>query len=256
MALVFQYGSNMSVARLNNADRLAGDAKPIGVAKTAEPFELAFSVWSKRNVCAAADIVPSMTGRSVYGVVYDIPDFLLSRDTATKHNRQSLDAIEGEGTNYVRTTIDLLGIDGSRLSAITYVVKDRKTGLKTSLAYVQHILVGLKEHNIPDEYCKYVRSRIIENNSELEQELLAVRNATDETESWNMKSDDETPTAFLARLGTALKTREGVDADLAEVVSEHLLTVSPTKDCVEQALAAITRLASERTSPPKESADG
>ncbi len=83
-----------------------------------------------------------------------------------------MDKIEGEGTNYIRTTIDLVGIDGSKLSAITYVVKDRKTALKTSLTYVQYILAGLKEHNIPDEYCKYVQSRIIENNSDLEQEIL------------------------------------------------------------------------------------
>lgn len=172
MALVFQYGSNMSVARLNDVSRLAGDAKPIGVAQTVEPFELMFTVWSKSNACAASDLVPSKMGRSVYGVVYDIPDFLLSRDTAGKH-RKSLDAIEGAGTNYVRTTIDLVKTDGSKLCAITYVVKDRKAGLKTSLAYVKHILVGLTEHCIPDEYCHYVRSRIIENNAELEQELFA-----------------------------------------------------------------------------------
>ncbi len=79
MTLVFQYGSNMSVARLNSNDRLDGDAKTIGVARTAESFELMFSVWSKTNNCAAADLVPSKIGRSVYGVVYDIPDFLLSQ---------------------------------------------------------------------------------------------------------------------------------------------------------------------------------
>jgi len=47
MALVFQYGSNMSVARLNSDDRLAGDAKVVCVATTIEPFDLVFSVWSK-----------------------------------------------------------------------------------------------------------------------------------------------------------------------------------------------------------------
>lgn len=172
MTLVFQYGSNMSVARLNSNDRLDGDAKTIGVARTAESFELMFSVWSKTNNCAAADLVPSKIGRSVYGVVYDIPDFLLSRDTAKIHNRKSLDQIEGEGNNYVRKTIDLVKADGSRFSAITYVVKDRKTDLKTTLSYVRHILVGLKEHDIPNEYYQYVQSRIIENNGELEQALL------------------------------------------------------------------------------------
>lgn len=173
MALIFQYGSNMSVARLNSNDRLNGDAKTIGVARTAESFELMFTVWSKTNDCAAADLVPSKIGRSIYGVVYDIPNFLLCRDTAKEHNRKSLDAIEGEGTNYDRTTIELVKTDGSRFSAITYVAKDRKSDLKTTLTYVLHILVGLKEHDIPNEYCQYVQSRIIENNGELRQKLLA-----------------------------------------------------------------------------------
>ena len=171
MALVFQYGSNMSVARINHPDRLASDAVPIGIARTVETFELMFTVWSKTNTCAAADIVPSKTGRSIYGVVYDIPDFLLPRYAAKEHNRKSLDEIEGESTNYVRRKIDLVKTNGLRLCAFTYVVKYRKTGLKTSLAYVRHILDGLKEHDIPEEYRQYVLSQIIENNSELEKEI-------------------------------------------------------------------------------------
>ena len=43
MAVVFQYGSNMSVRQLNSADRLAGDAKLIGVARTVESYDLAFT---------------------------------------------------------------------------------------------------------------------------------------------------------------------------------------------------------------------
>jgi hypothetical protein len=67
--------------------------------------------------------------------------------------------------------------------------------------------------------------------------------------------DDETPVAFLARLSKALKAHEGMDADLAEVVVKNLLTASPTEDCVEQALATITLLASERSRLPKDIAD-
>jgi len=173
MALVFQYGSNMSVARLNGEDRLGGDAQPICVARTVELFDLVFTVWSKSNTCAAADLVPGKSGRSIYGVVYEVPDFLLGRDTAKQRNRRSLDAIEGEGTNYDRAMIDLISNDGSTVRATTYLVKDRKADLKTSLAYVRHILNGLHEHNIPAEYCQYVRAKVIENNSDLEHELLA-----------------------------------------------------------------------------------
>lgn len=174
MALVFQYGSNMSVARLNGEDRLRGDAKPICIARTAELFDLMFSVWSKSNNCAAADLVSGKSGRSIYGVVYEVPDFLLGRDTAKQRNRKSLDEIEGEGTNYVRAMIDLIANDGSTVCATTYLVKDRKADLKTSLAYVRHILHGLREHDIPAEYCQYVLAKVIENNSDLEHALRAV----------------------------------------------------------------------------------
>lgn len=67
--------------------------------------------------------------------------------------------------------------------------------------------------------------------------------------------DDETPAVFLARLSKTLKAYEGVDADLAEVVAKNLLTASPTEDCVEQALAAITIIASERSLLLKDDAD-
>lgn len=42
----------------------------------------------------------------VWGVVYDIPDYLIGKATAKAHNRKSLDAIEGEGTNYKQEFID------------------------------------------------------------------------------------------------------------------------------------------------------
>ena len=168
MAIVFQYGSNMSTSRLNSSNRLCGDAKPIGIAKTIECFELDFTVWSKCNNCAAADIVP-VKGRNIWGVLYEIPEKLLSRKTCG--DRKSLDAIEGEGTNYLRTEISLINEEGKRLSAITYVAKNRNTDLKTSGAYAQHIFDGIEEHQLPQEYRRYVLSRFVKNNSALSQEL-------------------------------------------------------------------------------------
>lgn len=171
MALIFQYGSNMSTARLNGEDQLVGDAKLIGVARTVAPFEFGFTVWSGGNGCAAADLVPSEQGRSIYGILYEVPDFLLSRDTAEPRGRKSFDEIEGE---YVRTPVELIAGDGSKVQANTYLVRERVPDLKTSLAYVSHILLGLKEHGIPAEYCEYVRSRIVENNRELEGQLQSL----------------------------------------------------------------------------------
>ena len=168
MALVFQYGSNISVARINHAERLNGDAELVAVAHTVGHFDLMFSVWSVTNKCAAADMIPTSSGRNIYGVLYSVPEHLISRELATPFGRKSLDAIEGEGKNYVRTVVKLAKTTGEELEAITYVVKSRRSGLETSAEYVQHIFDGLSEHAIPVEYCRYVRTQVLKNNPALE----------------------------------------------------------------------------------------
>lgn len=174
MALIFQYGSNMSLARINHDSRLRGDATPVSIVRTSMLFELEFTVWSNTNKCAAANIVRTPTGRSIHGVLYEVPDYLISRETAKKFGRKSLDAIEGEGINYVRQKIELFMKDKSKQYATTYVVKKRNLCIKTDLAYVQHILDGLKENNIPEDYCQYVCEKIIENNPEIKKNILTL----------------------------------------------------------------------------------
>jgi hypothetical protein len=71
-----------------------------------------------------------------------------------------------------------------------------------------------------------------------------------------MKDDEETPAAFLAQLSQTLKTRDGVDAGLAEIVAKHILTAAPAEDWVERAMTAVIALAAARATPPKENADG
>lgn len=163
MAIVFQYGSNMLTSRINSPDRLNGKAKFIEVAYTENDYEFDFTVWSKTNSCAAADIIPN-GGRKIWGVLYEIPDYLVNRKTSGKE--KSLDAIEGEGTNYKRTSIRVRHIGGRIFEAevITYVAIDRKSDIQTSQKYVEYILDGLKEHNIPNEYRTYIKERILANN--------------------------------------------------------------------------------------------
>jgi hypothetical protein len=167
MALIFQYGSNMSSVRLNSADRLARSAKVVGLAKTIERFDLEFSVWSKANGCGAANIVACPSGQVVYGVVYKLPDFLITRESAKAHGRRSMDAIEGEGINYVQQMILVENSECKALNAVTYVAKEPQTGLKTSLPYVTHILTGLDEHRMPPDYKTYVLRQIARNNPEI-----------------------------------------------------------------------------------------
>ena len=167
MSLVFQYGSNTSSRRLNSEKRLAGEALVVGLAHTLEPYQLDFTVWSRQNGCAAADIAPG-AGRTIWGVLYRIPAHRIERHGAG--DPICLDAIESEGRNYVRVPIDVRLADGALVAGevITYVVRQRRDGLVTSLAYARHILEGLREHDAPSEYLDYVKQRIICNNATLE----------------------------------------------------------------------------------------
>ncbi len=168
VSLVFQYGSNMSSKRLNS--RLKGDVKRVDIARTVEKFEMVFDIWSKTNCCAAADIIPG-SGRNIWGVLYEIPEYLIDR-----HNsgcRKSLDEIEGECKNYKRVTIDVILPDGTRKSGVwTYIGKDRKKWIQTSCEYVKYIMHGLRENNnIPNDYVEYVKRQIISNNPGLESQI-------------------------------------------------------------------------------------
>lgn len=168
MALIFQYGSNTSSLRLNSQERLCGDAISLGLAYTVGQFNLGFTVWSRTNNCAAEDLVRAC-GKKVWGVLYEIPDNLLSKATAV--DRRSLDEIEGP--RYRRRKIRVCRADTplSPLTVWTYTVIDKNKGIKTSRDYVKHILTGLQEHHAPPEYIAHVKARILKNNPELRPEI-------------------------------------------------------------------------------------
>ena len=62
----------------------------------------------------------------------------------------------------------------------------------------------------------------------------------------------ETPDAFLAGVSKALKASADVDADLASILSDHLLTITPHASVVANATAAIVALAAKRAEPVDE----
>ena len=67
---------------------------------------------------------------------------------------------------------------------------------------------------------------------------------------------EETPAAFLVELGEVLMANEAMDAELATIISQHILTATPAEDSVAQAMKAIIALAEERATPSKENANG
>jgi hypothetical protein len=175
MALVFQYGSNMSSERLNDPTRLRRKAVDLGVAVTRERFELVFDLLSEKAEppCAAADIIGGR-GRNIWGVIYDIPDYLITRGPATPHDQRTLDSIEGK--KYQRNDVRLSWPNGEPITdrVITYVGRPeyRDNTIQTSSNYVVHIFEGIREHGISNEYADYVRTTVLKNNPALRQDLF------------------------------------------------------------------------------------
>lgn len=161
MELVFQYGSNCSVERLNGRDRLNGAARPAGIAETVDDYSLAFDVWSDSNNCAASDIV-RVTGCKVWGVLYEIPANLIFGKRADK--RKTLEQIEGRRYRPIRIRVRLQ--NGLELAALTFVARDddRQERLRTSAEYLGHIIRGLREQGVSEEYIGTVKQIAAENN--------------------------------------------------------------------------------------------
>ncbi|MGD1039184.1 MAG: gamma-glutamylcyclotransferase family protein [Roseiarcus sp.] len=166
MTLVFQYGSNCLDSEINGKDRLRGDAKFLDIAETIEDFELAFDVQSKRRGCAAANIVRK-AGSKVWGVLYKVPEYLIDSKTANERGRRSFDEIEGVGTNYKRERINVRRSNGEIASALTYTVICPEPGLKTNIDYVRHIICGLREHGVVDQYIVKVKAIAAANNPDI-----------------------------------------------------------------------------------------
>jgi hypothetical protein len=162
----------MNTDRLNSADRLNGDAAFFRVALTRANYKLKFDLWSKCNKCAASDLVRG-TGRRIWGVIYQVPDDLIRRETAGE--RKSLDEIEGEGRNYTRIKIELCLRNGRPVNrtVITYIGRKaaRNPKIQTSADYVGHILTGLQNYEMPHGYVAYVKKCVLANNPDLRNSL-------------------------------------------------------------------------------------
>jgi cation transport regulator ChaC len=173
MTLVFQYGSNCSESQINSDERLRGDAKFISIAETLGSFELAFDVWSRHRGCAAADIVSRAHGK-VWGVLYEVPDHLVGRETARNSGRKSLDAVEGEGRTYKREKIRVRRDNGDVVTAFTYRAIRPQPGLKTNREYVRYIVTGLRDHGVNEEYISEVKRIAAANNPMIATEVEAL----------------------------------------------------------------------------------
>ena len=120
---------------------------------------------------STANIVKA-PGRKVWGVLYEIPnDFIRG---PRNDGRKTLKQIEGK--RYCEITLRVRRLDGEKRDAATFVVREKfqEEGLKTSAEYVSHIVQGLREQGVSNEYIREVKRISAENNTGIGQAVDAL----------------------------------------------------------------------------------
>lgn len=109
---------------------------------------LAFLRRSIRWGAGVADVVPD-PGRSVWGVVYELPLGL-----------GELDAKEGAGTSYRRREFEVL-LAGEPIGVQAYEVISREPAeVGPRRDYMELLVAGAVEHGLPGHYVAELRSRL------------------------------------------------------------------------------------------------
>lgn len=164
MPLIFQYGSNCNLRRLNHATRLAHE-NPRRV-QTVGRYKLAFNKRTKDNY-AAADLIKSGTaGRRIWGILYEVSE----RGFERLRN-------DVEGPSYEPKDILVEQADGEARTVKTFVVIEgrRRVGLCTNFKYVRHIVNGLRSRDVPEEYVRYVIDVALRTNRQADDQTAAAR---------------------------------------------------------------------------------
>jgi len=136
--LYFAYGSNMSSKRL--IKRIAS-AKPL-IEASVENYNLKFNKISKDGT-GKANLIKA--DGVVIGVIFE-----MNQDDIIK-----LDNIE---KGYSRVLVNVQGVDGKSYEAVTYISDQINDTLKPSKEYLQYIIDGASEHQLPEYYSKYLQS--------------------------------------------------------------------------------------------------
>ena len=143
--LYFAYGSNMNIDWISQ--RCPG-IKPLGRARLddyAIGFRYPSTSWPGGGAC---DIMPQQ-GKAVWGAVYEITD----------QHLESLNQAEDlhlNGYRRIEVTVDM---EGKQLQAISYEVVDKlPQEMKPMPGYLQLLLTGAAEHQLPPEYRRHLQA--------------------------------------------------------------------------------------------------
>jgi gamma-glutamylcyclotransferase len=138
----FAYASNMNRAQMRArapqiSEELNGELKN---------YELAFNK-KVRGGTAGANVQPAQ-GKSVHGVLYRIPESAY----------RALDRFEGAPEHYRRIEVRVTAADGREVGAQVFIATKVEKGLKPASHYLQTILTGAEEHNLPPGYIESIRA--------------------------------------------------------------------------------------------------
>jgi gamma-glutamylcyclotransferase len=138
----FAYGSNM-----NRAQMLARAGKILEEQNASLPnYEVRFNK-KVRGGTAGANIQMSH-GKTVHGVLYKIEEGAF----------RSLDRYEGVPEHYRRIEVQVTPEGGQPVPAQIYIASKVEKGLRPSPTYLQAILDGAGEHNLPASYIGEIKT--------------------------------------------------------------------------------------------------
>jgi len=141
--LCFSYGSNMSLARLQ--DRVPS-ARFVAVA-ILPAHRLRFHKVSRDNSGKCDAEETENPNDRVYGVVYEIAN----------DEKPDLDRKEGLGSGYDEKEVEVI-TDQGNLTSLMYFATRINSALKPYRWYKEHVLVGAREYGLPPEYIAQIEA--------------------------------------------------------------------------------------------------
>lgn len=140
--LYFAYGSNLSTPRL----RQRISSAEIITSAMLPDHQLKFHKVGTDD-SGKGDIHFTATKTDeVYGVVYSI----------TESNKKTLDQIEGLNHGYAQKKVTVFDHDGQAIDALSYYATEINPLLLPYDWYLQHILYGAQEHDLPENHIKQI----------------------------------------------------------------------------------------------------
>ena len=139
----FAYGSNMSIKRLTER---TPSVQRIGLFMLPD-HQLKFHKAAADGSGKCDIYLTNNVNDIIYGALYEI-------DVSEKH---VLDKIEGLGSGYEEKEVIVANENGDTYSALTYYATDIDNTLPPYSWYLNHVVTGAREINVPIDYLNNIK---------------------------------------------------------------------------------------------------